>query len=145
MQARYDTADLRTFQRDLKKISPALGRAFNAELGALGREVRDDAKAEFESRFTSQTGDAARAIKSSAARGRVSIFIDGSVARDPKGRPYPVFLHQGWHPRGGASYVPGHDFLDVAAERNYPEVVNRIGDVFDRTVDRYLAKTTGGL
>ena len=144
MAARVDTSDLRTFQRDLRRISPALGRAFNAELGALGREVRDDARAEFESRFTSQTGRARSSIKSSAASGRVSIFIDAKTATDDKGRPYPVFLHQGFRP-GGRGWVPGHPFLDEAAEKNYPEVVDRIGDVFDRTIDRYLVKTTGGI
>lgn len=141
MQARFDTSDLRTFQRDLRRISPALGRAFNAELGQLGREVRDDARANFERTYTSQTGDAVRSIKSSAAGGRVAIFIDARTAQN-KGFPYPVALHQGWRDRGGG-FVPGSPFLDDAAAENFPLVENRLGEILDRTLDRYIAKTGG--
>ena len=142
MQVRTASPDLRTFQRDLGRISPALRRAFNSELGRIGREVRDDARANFESRFTSQTGDAVRSIKSSASSGRVAIFIDAKVATDAKGRPYPVFLHQGWRP-GGRSWVPGSPFLDDAVDENTAEIVNRIDEVLDAAIDRYLAKTGG--
>ena len=142
MQVRTASPDLRAFQRDLRRISPALGRAFNAELGAIGREVRNDARENFEAHFTSQTGDAVRSITSSASRGRVSIYIDPRKATDPKGYPYPVGLHQGFRP-GGRGWVPGSPFIDDAVAENTAEIVNRIDDVLDAAIDRYLAKTGG--
>lgn len=142
MQVRTASPDLRTFQRDLRRVSPALGRAFNAELGRFGRETRNDARANFENAFTSQTGDAVRSINSSASRGRVSVYIDPRKATDPKGYPYPVGLHQGFRP-GGRGWVPGSPFLDDAVEKNAPRVLDELDDIFGRTVDRYLAKTGG--
>lgn len=143
MQARTSSPDLRTFQRDLRRVSPALGRAFNSELGRMGRDVRDEARRNFEAVYTSQTGDAVRSIKSSASSGRVGIFIDPRTATDRKGYPYPVGLHQGFRPGGGSTWVPGSPFLDDAAASKAPQIVESLDDIFGRTVERYLAKTGG--
>jgi hypothetical protein len=139
VSAALSSPDLRTFQRDLRRTSPALARAFNAELGLIGRSVRDDARGKLYETFVRDTGKAGQAIKSSVARGRLTVYIDARTATDAKGRPYPVFLHQGWA-AGGSGFVPGRPVLDEAFAAKQAHVDEQLGTVLDRTLDRYLIK-----
>ena len=134
VSAALSSPDLRTFQRDLRKVSPALARAFSAELGQIGRSVRDDARGKLYETFVRDSGKAGQAIKSSVARGRLTVFVDARVAL------HAVFLHQGFNPGGGATQIEGRPFLDDAFASKQGFVDERLGEVLDRTLDRYLIK-----
>ena len=140
--AAVDAAGLTAFAKDMRKLSPLLGKALTKELREIGDHVRDEVRLGSgapRARIAAEDsagkpGRKRLSIKTSATQKGVAIY-----SREPDAGVW------NWggeiSPRGAPISIPRTGFLSLPAARAADRAAEEMGDITDRLADRYAGFT----
>lgn len=124
VDATVNTQGLRDLQRDLKKVSPELAKQLRVDLKDVASEVARGVNSRLNAssfRYIGTSTTRGAAIRSTGAKPHVARFID-----------------VGFHPRGGATFVPGRETVNAVIESQQDQIIEGIGQSIDRAMDSQL-------
>lgn len=139
---KVDTEGLKSFAREMRRVSPKLGSAVSAELKDIGNEVRDHIRQSTAPPFASNPGSDSKgkigrkrkSIKTSVTRGSVRLY---SLEPDSAVWQWGGEIR----PRGVPIQIPRTEYVTKQIEKDTADIEARLGVLLEGVAERYAAFT----